>query len=983
MTKEKLFCFALCFTACWPAAGSPAASELWLCGGEEVEIQPLVASFPASESQRRVFAGAGWAFLPDGRFRFAPSEAAGVSSDVYPVAGTFVQRAGRIELHGARSTEQGGGVTLDGFLFGEGGERRLDLLWSVSGSGGTLAARISQPLRLATPADLQSAQSQIGGLPVPSEFRITLTGQMDDRPFPPLTGILRLVSPHADDPNPIFMSLHTDEFSLPGSVAVSESFVPDAFGGQRIGRIEVRDRDLTLEVVRGANPVNYPSWVLHGVEGLPAWFAQATAGRLELSYRQDRVEGRIDLQGFSAAGGDPRSYQAKFNGERYSLAARLLGEAPPSAPAPALAAEGVWTSQAFSGELRLERAGEHIRGGFAGRVLQGVVREGWIEVAAADPGESGFLRFVAGERPLLLAMLPRPAAADRFEVWLAESAAAPPGLAPTSVREQRWRAQELVAARRYQEAAEMLEQVLRTLHQDPRRATPDVFGDGSYIDEITALDLLAICQFKRGDYKATIESLAAAIVAQDELRKRGRGWPRLFSELSAEIRFDRLVFTDEWRAQFKGNREKIDALQQSQPFYERSIDFLLSLGQDATALVVSEASRARALADILATRAGGARGMSGGGPARRQAVRTPSLEEILDVVRQHGTRVVEYFLGENFLAIWVVDPSGQVKAIRTDTRAEDLRRIIYEVNSLLERPTQELPTPLTPDERRRRDDLLRDLYDRLIAPIPPELQPASLDDVVTIVPHDALFRVAFAALRVTGGEDGYLVHRWSLTYVPSILVLGLGSAEDGGSPSERSLFAVVNPDVSHAPGYGELSIDEDDFSHFSGLFASKATVLTGPMAVESALVTVAGQGVLFFGTHGSSFDPVVKEPVLVLTRDRRNDGYLRIGEISALDLQSELVVLAACQTQTGEITSDGVFSLARGFLVAGAHSVLVTLWTMEQDLTLEQVFRFHQLWLGKGLSKARALQRAQSDMARSNPEQPQFWAGFSLVGQWR
>ena len=110
------------------------------------------------------------------------------------------------------------------------------------------------------------------------------------------------------------------------------------------------------------------------------------------------------------------------------------------------------------------------------------------------------------------------------------------------------------------------------------------------------------------------------------------------------------------------------------------------------------------------------------------------------------------------------------------------------------------------------------------------------------------------------------------------------------------------------------------------------------------------------------------------------DGILTAQEIAYMDLQgADLIVLSACQTGLGEIGSDGVFGLQRGFKKAGAGTLLMTLWEVDDLATAILMRSFYENYLG-GMSKLEALQAAQKTL-RGTPgySAPYYWAAFILL----
>lgn len=112
-----------------------------------------------------------------------------------------------------------------------------------------------------------------------------------------------------------------------------------------------------------------------------------------------------------------------------------------------------------------------------------------------------------------------------------------------------------------------------------------------------------------------------------------------------------------------------------------------------------------------------------------------------------------------------------------------------------------------------------------------------------------------------------------------------------------------------------------------------------------------------------------------------DDGILTAQEISTLDLRGlDMVSLSACQTAQGDIMSDGVFGLQRGFKKAGAKSILMSLWNVNDDATCLLMTEFYKNWIGKGKSKHQALELAKQEVrSRKGWEDPKYWAAFILL----
>ncbi len=113
------------------------------------------------------------------------------------------------------------------------------------------------------------------------------------------------------------------------------------------------------------------------------------------------------------------------------------------------------------------------------------------------------------------------------------------------------------------------------------------------------------------------------------------------------------------------------------------------------------------------------------------------------------------------------------------------------------------------------------------------------------------------------------------------------------------------------------------------------------------------------------------------------DGMLRMNDIYDLHMPADLVVLSGCETAAGRpVDAEGIYSLSRGFLYAGAHSVLASLWNVEDRATAEFMRHFYRGLFVEHRSAAAALRLAQQNLARDTRwNSPYYWGGFVLQGE--
>ena len=162
--------------------------------------------------------------------------------------------------------------------------------------------------------------------------------------------------------------------------------------------------------------------------------------------------------------------------------------------------------------------------------------------------------------------------------------------------------------------------------------------------------------------------------------------------------------------------------------------------------------------------------------------------------------------------------------------------------------------------------------------------------------------------------------------------------------------------------------ESETYKFFKDLNLSVKRGVGGSTLLRTGLMLSGGQQAWL---HGKKAIPKGEE-----------DGILLASEISLLDLHNvDLVTLSACQTGLGDLSSDGVMGLQRGFKRAGVNSLLMTLWPVDDNATQILMKRFyHNIVTGKG--KRQSLISAQKYLREYNDGyygKPRYWAAFILL----
>jgi CHAT domain-containing protein/tetratricopeptide (TPR) repeat protein len=146
--------------------------------------------------------------------------------------------------------------------------------------------------------------------------------------------------------------------------------------------------------------------------------------------------------------------------------------------------------------------------------------------------------------------------------------------------------------------------------------------------------------------------------------------------------------------------------------------------------------------------------------------------------------------------------------------------------------------------------------------------------------------------------------------------------------------------------------------------------------------------IIHLAMHGllDADNPMLSALVFSENSDSIEDNFLEAWEVAHLKLQAQLVVLSACETGYGKFKQgEGVISLARAFMYAGAPAVVVSLWQVNDQATAQLMVDFYQQ-LATGIPKDEALQQVKINYLHSAEgvaAHPAFWAAFIQLGDTR
>ena len=264
--------------------------------------------------------------------------------------------------------------------------------------------------------------------------------------------------------------------------------------------------------------------------------------------------------------------------------------------------------------------------------------------------------------------------------------------------------------------------------------------------------------------------------------------------------------------------------------------------------------------------------------------------------------------------------------------------------------------------RRSVDHHLEALYAALLAPLEAEIRGRRL----VVIPHGVLHYVPFHALR--RGDGRYVVEEHEVSYAPSATVHRLCAVRPARRDGDGPLLALGISDA-FAPHIAE------ELESIAECFPESVR-LEGARASKSAFLEMAPRSrFLHLATHGH-----FRQDNPMFSSVRLADGPLSFYDVFDLELDAELVTLSACNTGLNELSSgDELSGLMRGFLYAGAPSLMVSLWAVNDRSTSELMQSFYR-HMADGTPKRTALRLAQLEMLERYGH-PYYWAPFILMGK--
>ena len=322
------------------------------------------------------------------------------------------------------------------------------------------------------------------------------------------------------------------------------------------------------------------------------------------------------------------------------------------------------------------------------------------------------------------------------------------------------------------------------------------------------------------------------------------------------------------------------------------------------------------------------------------------------------TLIVEYFtLDDRLLAALIGSRDIRILQVSTLSRVvASLQFMRFQMSKFSSGATSSSGVERTSLEATEKH--LSELYTQLIEPL------GSLEgfERIVFVPHGQLYALPFHAL--SDGER-YLIDRFSISYSPSAGIYRM--CQRRSSPHKDCSLVLGVPD-QRAP------FIRDEISAVSTMMKSPEVFIGEEVTEEVLREKGSGARLIHIATHAT-----FRQDNPMFSRISLGQRYLNVLDLYQLSLPADLITLSGCATGLNVVTSgDEPLGLMRGLLGAGAKSLLLTLWDVNDRSTTEFMKAFYQ-YFSEGRTKAESLRHAVRKTREIYPH-PYYWAPFFLVG---
>ena len=361
---------------------------------------------------------------------------------------------------------------------------------------------------------------------------------------------------------------------------------------------------------------------------------------------------------------------------------------------------------------------------------------------------------------------------------------------------------------------------------------------------------------------------------------------------------------------------------------------------------------------------------------------------------------VSYFITDYFTQIFHVSKSG-FHSIRVDVSRDYIDKLIKGISPFYKTGKQKEEIFFNQDLFSFNAEAANKLYNILVKPVSEKL--GKNTKIIFSLPPDMLkIPMEFLVTNYKPQESPYnydklefLVNSYSISYAPSgntLITLRERSSSlnktnllIGNSKIENKnfIYSIRGSLLENKETLRDINLESLEFSGKEieeiNSYLGNTEIFMQDNATEYNFKKFASSSkIIHLSTHSFLYK---NQPLIVFSKGGgKEDGLLERGEILQLKLSADMVVLSSCKSGLGEIDkSEGVLGMQKSFIDAGAKSVVVSLWDVNDRYTAILMKYFYK-YLNEGFDKSVALKLAKNEFIKNDSPNPYYWAAFVLTG---
>jgi len=360
-----------------------------------------------------------------------------------------------------------------------------------------------------------------------------------------------------------------------------------------------------------------------------------------------------------------------------------------------------------------------------------------------------------------------------------------------------------------------------------------------------------------------------------------------------------------------------------------------------------------------------------------------NVQSIHDLQEQTLTQnecALEYFSGgDAYYYTFIANDTSIIGTVKKDSAfQQSLHNVLQAIND----PESKVTDFIAPSHK---------LYQSLLGTVSYPIKDKELqiipDGELAYLPFEVLVKNKPNKKKTHFNNLYYIVYDCNINYVYANSFLHDQDTEQGGNALTYLAVAPLfnkEQDTTEREGFAQLQGAKQELQYVS--LIGEGNELKGHQATEKNFKEeVKDREIIHIATHAfiDTEYPMKSRLIMASSDTSAEDGKLYAWELFNMDMDAELAALSACNTGRGKtINGEGVMSLGRAFAYAGCPSLLISLWNVHDQVSVDLMEQFYRS-LDKGMAKDEALRQSKLNYLASADgitAHPYYWAGMITMG---